>query len=75
MISACLLLPGPLEAYPSFDAPASIPIAMEAFETALPGELPSHPDRWLEDRGSAGYPDDYSDDAYSRDEERLRDGE
>jgi hypothetical protein len=76
MMSACLLLPAPLAAYPSFDTPtAPSPMAIEAFETTLPGTLPSHPVRWLGDRGSAGYPDDYSDDAYSREEERLRDGE
>lgn len=30
---------------------------------------------WSEEKGSAGYPDDYSDEKYSRQRELLRDGE
>jgi hypothetical protein len=76
VIVACLLQSGPLAAYPSFDTPTNLtPVAMEVFEVAPPVAIPSEPVRWLGDRGSAGYPDDYSDDAYSREEERLRDGE
>ena len=75
-IVACVLLPGPLAAYPSFDTPETLaPTAVGAFDPAAPTELSLRPIRWLEDRGSAGLPDDYSDEAYSREEERLRDGE
>ena len=63
-------------AHPAFDTALGQNAALETLEDARPAALLLQPVRWLEEeQGSAGFPADYSDEAYSRDKERLRDGE
>ena len=76
ILTACWLGPSlPVAAHPAFDTVRGQDAAIETLEDARPATLLLHPARWFEEKGSAGFPADYSDEAYSRDEERLRDGE
>ena len=76
ILTACWLGPSlPVAAHPAFDTVRGQDAAIETLEDPQPATLLLHPARWLEEEGSAGFPADYSDEAYSRDEERLRDGE
>ena len=76
IVSACLLASSlPVAAHPAFDAAQVQAASIPTPEHVRPAMLFLDPAPWLEGEGSAGFPADYSDDAYSREEERLRDGE
>ena len=76
ILTACWLGQSlPVTAHPAIETVQFQSTSLEMLEDARPTTLLLHSAPWLDEAGSAGFPLDYSDEAYSRDEERLRDGE